>query len=141
MTKAAFDFASLDTQAACDKPFELEFKHPVTGAGLGAGVLIVGKDSAIFKEHVRKAANEQLRRNMNNQRRGKEAEIPTVEAMEERTIDLLVACTVGFFGEIVVDKDALPFNPENVRKFYTRFPWAREQVDEAMGDLENFIAA
>ncbi len=141
MTKAPFDFATIDTVAACDKPFALELKHPATKAGLGCGVMIVGKDSAIFREHVRKSANEKLRKNAVNNRRGKEAETPTIEKIEEDAIDLLVACTTGFFGEIVIDGDAQSFSPENVRKFYARFPDVRAQVDEAIGDVENFIKA
>lgn len=140
MTKA-IDLASLDTQAACDRPFSLELKHPVTGAPLGCGVQIVGKDSAKFKDHIRQSANEQLRRNAQAQRRGKDIETPTIEQIEERGVDLLVACTTGFFGEILLDKEVLTYSPDNARKLYTRFPWAREQVDAAVGDIENFMQA
>lgn len=142
MTKdKAFDFSSLDTAAACDKPFRLEFVHPVTKAPLGCGVEVLGKDSATFKEHVRKRANERLRKQAMQSRRGKDNEVPTIEAIEAEAIDLLVACTTGVFGDLQVDGAPVSYSPDNVRSLYARFSWAREQVDEAIGDLENFIKA
>lgn len=142
MTKTkAFDLSSLDTAAACDNPFKLELVHPVSKEPLGCGVMVVGKDSATFKGHVRKKANERLRKQAMHSRRGKDTEIPTIEQIEAEAIDLLVACTTGFWGDLVVDNEPLAFSPDNARRLYERFGWAREQVDEAVGDVENFIKA
>jgi hypothetical protein len=138
MTKKAFDFSTLDTAALCDKPFRLEFEHPVTKAPLACGVEVLGKDSAVFKAHVRSRANSRLQKQA---RRGKDNEAPSIEKIEAEAIDLLTACTTGIWGEILVDGQAITHSPENVRALYTRFSWAREQVDEAIGDLENFIKA
>lgn len=137
----AFDFGALDTAAACDKPFKLEFEHPVTRAPLGCGVMMIGKDSAIAKAHVRKNANEQLRKNAMRSKRGKDSDVPTIEEIESAGTDLLVACTTGIWGDLQVDGEPLAYSPDNVRAFYTRFGWAKEQADETFGNLENFIHA
>lgn len=142
MTKAkSFDFSTLDTAAACDKPFSLEFEHPVTKAPLGCGVMVLGKDSDTFKSHVRARANERLRKQAMLSKRGKDGEVLTIERIEDEAIDLLVACTTGVWGELMIDGQAVSYSPESIRALYTRFSWAREQVDEAIGELENFIKA
>lgn len=141
MTKKALDFSTLDTGAACDKPFKLEFEHPVTKAPLGCGVMVLGKDSAVFKKHVRERANERLRKQAVQSRRGKDADVPTLEVIEDSAIDLLVACTTGVWGDLLIDKELVTYSPENIRALYTRFSWAREQVDEAVGELANFLSA
>lgn len=137
----ALDFASLDTTAACDKGFDLELRHPKTGEGLGCGVRIVGKDSEVFREHNRALINARIRANAMRQRRNKDPEVITVDRMEADAINLLAACTMGFWGGVMLDGVPLEFSEENARKFYARFPWVREQVDEAIGDLENFMTA
>jgi hypothetical protein len=134
------DLASLDTAAACDKGFELELKHPITHEPIGAFISVVGKDSKTFDDFVRRQSNDRLRRSFQNQRRGKDAEAPTVEQIEADAISLLVACTIGW-REIELNGAELPFNEANARKLYTEQKWVRSQVDEAIGDIENFMTA
>jgi hypothetical protein len=141
MTKdKAIDLSSLDTAAACDKGFELELKHPVTHEPLGAFITVVGKDSKTFEDFVRRQSNDRLRRQFQNQRRGKDAEAPTVELIEADAISLLVACTTGF-RNVTYKGSPLSFSEENVRLLYTEQKWVRGQVDEAVGDIENFMTA
>lgn len=139
MTKAKkIDLRSLDTGAACDKGFEFELVHPVSKEPVGSYVTVVGKDSKAFREHVRRASNDRLRRQAQQQRRGKDVEIPTVEQIETEAIELLVSCTTGW-REIELDGEELKYSEANARKLYTELPWVRSQVDEAIGDLENFM--
>jgi hypothetical protein len=141
MTKdKAIDLSSLDTAAACDKGFELELKHPITNEPVGAFISVVGKDSKTFEDFVRKQSNDRLRRNFQNQRRGKDAEAPTVEQIEADAISLLVACTTGF-RNVTYKGSLLTFSEENARLLYTEQKWVRSQVDEAVGDIENFMSA
>lgn len=79
-----------------------------------------------------------MRREQAARKRGKDANIKTAEDYEADSIDLLVACTIDFSG-IVLDGASLPFNKENAKTIYARFPWIRKQVDEAMGAVENFL--
>jgi hypothetical protein len=139
MTKTALDLGSLDTAAACDKGFELELAHPITRAPLGQFITVVGKDSKQFRDHVRRASNDRLRKQATQQRRGKDMEPPTVEQIEAEAIELLVNCTTGF--REVNYGGPLTYSEANARKLYTEQSWVRSQVDEAIGDLENFMSA
>lgn len=132
------DLASLDLAAAAEKGFELELLHPVTKAPLGTFITLVGKDSTTFRDHVRRSANDRLRKQAVSQRRGSEAEVPTIERIEADAIELLVVCTTGWRGVTYKGAD-LPFTPANAKTLYTDLPWIREQVDQAVGDVENFL--
>ncbi|MDD5385347.1 MAG: hypothetical protein PHG89_10770 [Gallionella sp.] len=146
--KNVVDMSCLDTSSACDEGAEIELKHPVTGAGLGIFVTVAGKDSTLFKDYLRDSINEELRRAHFNKKRGKDDEIPTVEKGEQRSIEMLTVCTLGWRWD---DKAVFPlqkkgqpleelaFNVANVKRVYTELPAARKQVDEAIGDLENFM--
>lgn len=141
MTKAAMiDLSSLDTAAACDKGFELALVHPVTKAPVGAFITVVGKDSKTFDDFVKRQSNDRLRKQFQNQRRGKDADAPTVEQIETDAISLLVACTTAF-RDVTYKGAVLTFSEDNARLLYTEQKWVRAQVDEAIGDIENFMQA
>jgi hypothetical protein len=141
MTKEkAIDLSSLDTAQACEKGFELELKHPITNEPLGSFISVVGKDSKTFEDFVRRQSNDRLRRNFQLQRRGKDAEALTIEQIEADAISLLVACTTGF-RNVTYKGNALDFSEANARLLYTEQKWVRAQVDEAVGDIENFMPA
>ena len=135
--KAGFDLASLDTVAACNKPVEIEIKS-VTGQPTGFFVSVLGKDSDAYRTIVRGMADESLKR----QAMGKQ-DAATLDKIEKRNIDALVAVTTGWrFGETrtaPLDGEELDFNDANVRRLYERLLPVREQVAEAVNDLENFI--
>jgi len=132
-----FDLSSIDTIAACNKPFALTIIHPVTREKTDAVFHIVGKDSTIYRDKIKAIANENLRREALQARRGKE-EMPTIDKMEAKNIDALVAATVGW-ENVSLDGEALEFSAANARKVYTRILPVREQVTEAINDLENFM--
>lgn len=141
MTKAAaIDLSSLDTSAACAKGFELELVHPVTKAPLGSFITVVGKDSPEFESCVKRQSNDRLRRQFQLQRKGKDADAPTVEQIEAEAIDLLVASTTAF-RNVSYRNEVLIFSEDNAKRLYTEQKWVRAQVDEAIGDLENFMPA
>ena len=138
MTKpATFDLASIDTIAACNKPHEVEIVHPVTKEKTGAFISIVGKDSDQYRAAIKAIADQSLRRDADLARRGKN-DTPSIDRMERQNINALVAATVGW-RNVGLDGAELPFTPENARKVYERILPVREQVQEALNDLENFM--
>lgn len=141
MTKpTAIDLSSLDTSAACAKGFELELVHPITKTPIGSFITVMGKDSPAFDSHVKRQSNDRLRRQFQNQRKGKDADAPTIEQIEADAIDLLVACTTAF-RDVTYKGSVLPFSEENAKLLYTEQKWVRAQVDEAIGDVELFFPA
>lgn len=154
----AFDLSALDTIEAANKGAEIELKHPVTKEGVGIFVTILGKDSETFRSYVKEETNARIRKNAMATRRGKEIDIPTAEEAEERATDLLIICILGWRQElrkksedgktveVVKNKPTITFkgqelahNVQNARLLLTGLPWFRLQIDEAIGDIENFI--
>jgi len=133
-----FDLTSLNTTKACNAGADVEIRHPVTNAPLGIKIRVLGRDSDTFKEYTRDTLNTRLRREAMAQKRGKDADLRTVEVIEQENMDLLVACTTGWSG-VVLDGKELPFEESNVRKVYKEYPWIYDQVNEAIGSLENFL--
>jgi hypothetical protein len=132
------DLSKLNTTAACDMGATIELRHPVTNVPLGATITILGKDSTVFKQASREATNARIRREAMAARRGKEAEVRTVEDIERENIDLLARCTTGWTG-IVDNGVEIPFTFEAAKKLYRDYSWVYDQVNEGVGDLENFI--
>lgn len=146
MEAKKIDLSCLDTVSACDAGAEIELRHPITNVGLGVFISIIGKDSAAFNDYLRQSVNDDLRKAHSS--RGKADEVPTIEKSEQRNIEILTVCTTGWrwsdkpvfpLQKAGKSIEELPFTVANVKRVYTELPAARKQVDEAIGDLGNFI--
>lgn len=137
-TSKPVDISDFDTGAASDKGFELELRHPTTDKPLGTFITVLGKHSAIFREHIRDQINERQRREAAAERKGKSNAPVTAEEIERQALELLVICTIGW-RNMNYKGEELPFSEANALKVYSEQIWVRGQVDEAIGDLENFM--
>lgn len=141
MTKAAakFDLNDLNTIEACNKPAEVEIKHPVSGIGTGIFIKVVGKDGDVYRNRVRAMADESLRRSA----MGKGASDTSIDKLEAKNIDALVAATVGWRDgddpTLDLKGERLEFNAANARRVYAEILPIREQVSEAINDLSLFM--
>lgn len=135
---AKFDLSKLNTKSACDKGVDVELHHPSTNVPLGMFITIIGKDSQEFRDFTREKTNTRLRKDSDAQRRGKNPEIRTVEGIEAENIELLVTCTKGWRG---IEKDGveLPFSVQNAIMIYKEYPWIYSQINDAIGDYDNFL--
>jgi hypothetical protein len=149
------DLADLDSSTASDNGARIPILHPTRKEPIGIHITILGKHSSIFRELVRDRINKRVKAESMAARRGKPLEPKTAEQVEQEALEMLVACTTGWDTEIK-DKDGkvketkptirfreqdLQFNAQNALTIYSHILWIREQVDEAIGDLENFIKA
>lgn len=134
------DLGTLNATTAGNKGYELELLHPVSKKPLGIFITVLGKDSTAFREHTRDRVNERLRKNFEAQRKGKDQPVPTVEQGEKETAELLAAVTVSW-RNVTLDGEALDCTPANAKRLYLApgLSWIREQVDEAVADLGNFM--
>lgn len=134
----SFNLASL----ALVDTFTFQLKHPADGTLLFADeaetepltITVYGKSSKQYRNAVTAMQNRTLRRNHKK-------EVPTVEALLKEGTDLLVACSASA-ANLTLD-DQQPINDEaSFRKLYTdpRFSWVKDQADEALGDISNFLA-
>lgn len=133
-----FDLASLDTVKASNDGAEIEIRHPLTNAPLGMFVTVVGKDGDIFRQFQREKFNELLRAEAHAKARGKQTPPKSAEDYEDDMLTMLVRCTKGW-RNVIYDKEPLDFTAENVRMVYKKAPWFRDQINEAVGDLANFM--
>jgi len=139
------DLSTLDTRAACDNSIELELRHPATNAPLNMFISVTGKDSAAYQNELRSMRNAAMRKAQMAQRKGKEQDITTAEEIDDKAVSLVVAATTGWRDgqgkkdTFTVDGKELAFNKDNAIAFYARFTWAKDQVDEFIGDIANFM--
>lgn len=131
-TPVGFDLSAIDTIAACNKPFEVEIIHPVTKDALGVFISVVGKDSDVYRAKIKALTEESLTRSA----RGKS--IKSIDKIEADNINALVAAITGW-RNVVLDGEVLTYSNANARKLLTRILPIREQVQEAVNDLENFM--
>ena len=144
--RVAIDIASLDTAEASDIGARIALVHPTSGKEVGLFVTVLGKHSQVFRDIVRDRVNRRMRDEANSQRRNKATDTITAEQVESEAIELLVSCTLSWdSGEgnptWTYKGEELQFNVQNAIKVYTDMLWIRQQVDDAIGDLENFIKA
>lgn len=137
-TQKVYDLSHIDTVVASNKGAEFELVHPITQAKMGMFISVVGKDSDIFREFQRTAFNRYMREEAMAKKRGKDAKVRSAEELEDDSLTLLVSCTTGW-RNIVVDGKEVPYSDEEVGKLYKKYPWVRDQVNEAIGDLELFM--
>lgn len=154
-----FDLAALDTSAASDAGVNIPIVHPITKEPVGINIKILGKHSTTFRELVRERINKRVKEESMAAKRGKQLDPKTAEEVEREALEMLVACTVDWETEVfhiddkgnrVIDEvkptilfngERYPFNAKNGLLIYSKMLVIREQVDEAIGDLENFIKA
>jgi len=133
------DLNDLDIVTAANGGFELELKHPTTGALLGIFITVLGNDSDEFRKQYALQSKARLSRMGKRQSR----EPVPMEELERDAIKVLAACTVKWRDR---DNPCLTIGTEMrscslvaAEALYTKFPWIKEQVDIAISDRANFI--
>lgn len=113
----------------------LDILHPQTGEKTPIRIHLAGPDSEVFRKADRRIKNRNL---ASLQKRGNQTRL-TTEQIEANSIELLKAITLGWDG-VTWGGAPLEFSPENVETLYTEFSFIREQVDEFVGDRQNFFS-
>lgn len=132
-----FDISTLALKA----DYELHLKHPLTDMKLYADkeekkpvqILLYGTASKQYRKAVSEMQTRQLRRNAKKEK-------PSAEVMNEEAVELLVAVSAGT-KNFVFEGAEFSGTAEAFRKLYSdpKFSWIRQQVDEAIGDVGNFL--
>lgn len=115
---------------------EIEIRHPITKALLGASVTLAGP------EHPkRKSIRFSLQRRVRAQLAKNRTPVRDPEEDDAENIKLLAECTLGWKG-IADDGVEIPFSMEAAAELYGRpeMGWLRDQLVTALDDRENFIA-
>jgi hypothetical protein len=135
------DLSNLDTSKHAEAGVFMPLRSPADGTtikdedtGNACGIVLLGKDSKEFQAFANNVTNRRLRE------QGKSGKIKmTAEEIEEDAVELLVRCTKQLV-HIKVDGKELE-GTAGARTLYTRpgLRWVREQVDEFVGDREQFL--
>lgn len=129
-----FDLSTLDTGSQRQEDgVPVEIKHPVTGQGLGITVTVASYESERVKAVARAMGNKALLQQKRNPRKA-----DTVEAVEERTLEIAIAAIVGWDG-VELEGKKLPFTRENARTVLERYPFIAEQIDAVAADRAAFF--
>jgi hypothetical protein len=115
--------------------------HPATGKDLANAdgtpmtITLHGPYSTRYKTIMR----EQQQRRLTDAPRG--ARAPTMDADEIETMsrELVVRCVETWSLTLEGDKK-LAFSPDAVNEVFTEFPWVRDQVNAAIGNVADFLA-
>lgn len=120
-----------------DEGVVVDILHPATGEKLGMSVTVASYQSERVKKLQRKMANAAMREQRRNPKKA-----ATVEEVEEKAHDLMVASVVAWDG-FERDGKPLPCTPENVRAVVTNpdLFFVAEQIDKAADDAQGFLTA
>ena len=148
-----FNLADLSTATVDEATFDVELVHPVKGP-TDLVIQVIGLHAAKVRSLRDAQANDMLRQNFEAQRKGKSVPL-TVEAGAKRNAKLLAAATVGWFSREEAKAAAKPkieqgmpfgetrllFSVEEAERLYSdpAYDWLTAQVDEAVGELANFM--
>ena len=134
------DLSSLDTVTGANAGFDVELFHPGTREDLGITIHVLGRDSDKYQEVSRRQQKRRTAKlSKGGFRPGNVGGSISPEELESGSIELLAECTTGWSSNMALDGEPLAFTVENAKTVYKRFPWIREQVDEAIDNRANFI--
>lgn len=120
-----------DFQQAKTETCELEILHPKTGMGTGAFITLLSVDSKEWRKQSMKLRNE-------NQKIMRKRNHVDAEKYDDDGVKLAAACTVGW-RNLYEGDTPIPFTPENALEIYWKHRFIREQVEEFISDIGNFI--
>jgi len=96
-------------------------------------VEVCGIDSPQFRKGSMARQNKALQ----GVKRGKQ-KVYTAEELEQRDIDTIVACTIGW-SNFESGKKPLEFSAENAEAVYRQHGFIKDQINEAIADRVNFM--
>ncbi len=124
-----YDLEALNTNKTSEEGRWLELEHPATNEPLDIHLKLMGKDSDQYRKQVRRNQDKNIKKGLRKLKS---------EHLENETIELLTACTLEWRGVVHNGKE-LDFTKENVRWLYKTYSWAKDQVDEFIGDYSNYM--
>lgn len=132
------DISKYNLAQAAENGFEFEITHPDTGEGLDGFITVRGERSKAVVAYQRKQANQQLKADAINARKGnKDAKVKLVEDYIE---DLNEAAAMRVISWRNIKKDGvdIPFSVDAAISLFEDYEWIRSQVLEVSNEAENF---
>ncbi|WP_321532265.1 hypothetical protein [uncultured Desulfuromonas sp.] len=136
------DLATLNTAQNADTGIEIEIFHPTTGEPIGLTIMVLGSDSQAYidaERKINKRRNEQAKRT-----RDLSAGLD-YDQLQAAVTEKMVACFVNWKtadgAPLKLNGTGLESSKDNFRKVITDrgFFWLRQQVQQAMDNVANFL--
>lgn len=131
-----FDLAKKDPSLVAEAGYEFVLELP-DGTPTDAKIKVRGAMSKIVQNYSRQVYREMQMKEKVNSRKGKPADEPSLEELEEMA-SRNAAVRVISWSNIGEDGKEIPFSKENAEDLFKRYGWIRQQVLEASDDLTNF---
>jgi hypothetical protein len=133
------DLAKLDTVQAANEGFEVRLYNPHTNEDLDIFITVLGRDSDAY----RSLFNKHQRRRVERMTKGGRVGSVSPEAFEQDAIELLAVCTkswrTGDKPVLLINGEEMQCSRDNAVHVYKKYPWIKEQVDDAVSDRANFL--
>lgn len=132
-----FDLSKNNLAEIAEEGYTLELVIPDTVEKTGAWVKVRGSDSKVVKNFYRKLYQENNLKQQKAKRQGKEAPEPTLEEMDELSVESAVIRIInwGGIGENGVE---VPFTKENAERILKEHDWIRAAILDASSDGSKF---
>lgn len=117
------DLTKINVVADAEQGGVCHLRDPYTGEDLDCSITLLGRDSAIYKNHAKKVFS---KKNQN-------------QDFERHIIDLLAVSTVDWTN-ITEGGDEIECSFQNAKRIYKDHPWIREQLIEFQEDRANFLS-
>jgi hypothetical protein len=139
-----FQLDALDTVTLAEEGVKVPLKtlggEPLlNGLKEPCGLILYGSDSEVYRKAARASARNRIERTTKNT--GDSVTDEQLDAAEADGLNLIVACTKGWFGILNSKGEAIKFSPDGARELYRRYPPAKEQADAAIVNRALFTKA
>lgn len=96
---------------------------------------LMGCDSRVYRDCKREASNQVIAKAAKNAKK-----LTTAEAIEAQTLDRVCRCIKGWRGVTDDNGQELPFSYDTALDFIGKRSWLLEQLEEFIGERQNFFA-
>jgi hypothetical protein len=141
-----FDFSDVDTKAMAQAGVWMPIRKLDGGVltaknGGEVRIKLLGVDSSSYRAATRETVRKRLAKRAATGAQQTALTGDDLDEVERDTMDLLVACTVGWEHVLTPQGEAIPCGPETVRALLESYPVIREQVEAFIGNRTNFTRA
>jgi HD superfamily phosphohydrolase len=126
------DLSSLDTNKASEEGVWCDIENPANGELTGIRIKVLGMDSKVYIDHVRRIQDKNLKKGFRGIKSMK------TETLDNNKIETICVCTVDW-ENVEYNGQQLSCDAENKRWLYKTFRWIFDQVDEFIGDRAHFL--
>ncbi len=114
--------------------------HPATGKDLlnADGTPMTITLHGPYSERYKSVLREQQQRRMTDMTRGSRNTTLDADELETMSRELIIRCVEDWSLTLEGD-EKLAFSRETVESVFVEFPWARDQVNAAMGNVADFL--